>query len=89
MKLLSKWKIDTIDDIIYRIDNFINFSSYINEANHYLIEKDIVDIYDPKAREVFAGMMKARKQNITASAMAPFKENTTERAEILIMRLKL
>ena len=56
---------EVTDDDIYRIDNFINFSSYINEANHYLIEKDIVDIYDPKAREVFfAGMMKASSENI-------------------------
>jgi len=56
---------DACNDIINNIEAFVSVPLYINEANHHLIEKEIIDIYDQKAREVFfAGVMKANEKDV-------------------------
>lgn len=74
--VFSNWKlsvnnvIETLEsdinrDIINKIEQFVSEPIYINEANHKLIQKGIVDIYDQKEREVFfAGVMLANNENV-------------------------
>ncbi|MEL7564455.1 MAG: response regulator [Dehalobacterium sp.] len=63
--IINNMESDASTDIITRIETFINVPLYINEVNHNLIEKEIIDIYDRKARDVFfAGVMQANKEEV-------------------------
>jgi len=63
--IINNMESDASTDIINRIETFISVPLYINEVNHNLIEKDVVDIYDQQEREAFfAGVMIANQEDV-------------------------
>lgn len=62
---VARMEKDTESDILKQVESFMHEPLHTNEANHYLLENKIVDLYNRKEREIFfAGIIKSSQEHV-------------------------
>lgn len=74
--MFSSWKVssddiinqmekDAHEDILTKLEAYLNIPLYLNEISHYSIENEVVDIYNKQERDIyFAGTIKSTNEKV-------------------------
>jgi two-component system, sensor histidine kinase and response regulator len=63
--IMARMEQDTINDIVAKIDQFVNVPLVLNKANHYLIQNQMINLANEEERQkYFAGVMQSNPEEV-------------------------